>query len=557
MIIQNGLRKELVHKRYVLGAHPILKHFMNQLKISEIMSTYLTRDQRMTLSTDKTLTVVLHNILTNPMSLYEMGQWIEPLDETHVGLDAGESLLINDDRVAKALDDFYNGRHQDIFFRLALRAIKIFQINCQQMHQDTTTITFAGRYDNWRAQPAMAYGPNKDHRPDLKQLVLGLSVTADGSVPLNHQIYAGNQTDDRLHPDNHKRLRQLLERSDFIYVADCKLATDDNLTKIDTCGGLFITVMPRTWKEDWQFRQDARQKKIQWKHLLSKANNRKPDSKRDHYYLAQGTYATKQGYRLLWIKSSEKARQDQQTRERHIQKSLEGLKAIQARLNTYGLKKHKNIKNRILSILQEQQCVNFIDYHITQKSYTWNSYLKRGRPQATTPKKSVSKKYFTVSFEPNRPRLAQEKLADGVFPLLTNLKDHSPKKILETYKYQPFLEKRHSQLKTYQEIAPVFLKKSERVIAYLHMQVMALMVATLIERQLRLAMKRQAVDSLPIYPEDKHCPYPTTFDIVRLFNNVERYEVQENDRSFIFPAQLNKIQKQVLELLEVPIALYQ
>ena len=89
------------------------------------------------------------------------------------------------------------------------------------------------------------------------------------------------------------------------------------------------------------------------------------------------------------------------------------------------------------------------------------------------------------------------------------------------------------------------------------MQVMALMVGTLIERQLRLAMKRQAVDYLPIYPEAKHCPYPTTFDIVRLFNNVERYEVQDNDRTFIFPSQLNKIQKQVLELLEVPIALYQ
>jgi len=183
--------------------------------------------------------------------------------------------------------------------------------------------------------------------------------------------------------------------------------------------------------------------------------------------------------------------------------------------------------------------------------------VKPGRPQATAAQKAVSRIYFTLTFAPNRQRLAQENLTDGVFPLLTNLKEHSPKKILETYKYQPFLEKRHSQLKTYQQIAPVFLKKSQRVIAYLHMHVMALMVATLIERQLRLAMKRQAVDSLPLYPEGKLCPYPTTFDIVRLFNNVERYEVQENDRAFVFPAQLNKVQKQVLELLEIPIALYQ
>ena len=135
MIIQNGIHKELIHKRYVLGAHPILQHFMNQLKIPEIMSTYLPKDQRTILSTDKTLTIILHNILTHPMPLYEIAQWIQPLDESRIGLESKESLLVNDDRVAKALDFFYKSRHQDIFFRLALRAIKIFQIDCQFKHR--------------------------------------------------------------------------------------------------------------------------------------------------------------------------------------------------------------------------------------------------------------------------------------------------------------------------------------------------------------------------------------------------------------------------------------
>ena len=182
MIIQMGLRKELIHKRYVLGAHPILQHFMDRLKIPEIMSTYLPKDQRTHLSTEKTLTVVLHNILTHSMPLDEIAQWLQPLAEAHVGLESGEFLFVNDDRVAKALDHFYHSRHQDIFFRLALRAIKLFKIDCQQIHQDTTTITFSGRYDNWRTPTALAYGINKDHRPDLKQLVLGLSVSADGAV---------------------------------------------------------------------------------------------------------------------------------------------------------------------------------------------------------------------------------------------------------------------------------------------------------------------------------------------------------------------------------------
>jgi transposase len=152
-----------------------------------------------------------------------------------------------------------------------------------------------------------------------------------------------------------------------------------------------------------------------------------------------------------------------------------------------------------------------------------------------------------------------EKTTDGVFPLITNLdaKTHSAKKVLEIYKFQPFLEKRHTQLKTYQEIAPVYLKKPERVVAFLHIHVMALMVSTLIERKLRQAMRKKGISSIPIYPENRPCKSPTMFDIARLFRYVERYEVAMGDETIVFPAALTKTQKEVLTLLEVPIAAYQ
>ena len=143
--------------------------------------------------------------------------------------------------------------------------------------------------------------------------------------------------------------------------------------------------------------------------------------------------------------------------------------------------------------------------------------------------------------------------------MLTSLdsKTYPAKKVLEIYKFQPFIEKRYSQLKTYQEIAPVYLKKAERVVAFLHIHVMALMVAAFIERKLRLGMQQEGTDSLPIYPEQRACKSPTIFDIVRLFRNVERYEVTTRDETIIFPAELTRAQKNVLRLLEVPTAEYQ
>ncbi len=556
MIIQQGLRKDIVHKKYLIGAHPIIQFFIDKLKIDEIIGSYVRQDKRIKLSAEKTLSVMIHNYLTSPLPMYEILEWLRPLDEEKLGLRHSEASLINDDRVGKSLESLYFGRHKDIFFRLALRAIKLFSIDCHQIHQDTTTITFSGKYAGCYAQPLMTYGINKDHRPDLKQLVLGISVTSDGAVPLVHEIYDGNQTDDRLHPANHSRLRKLLQRSDFIYVADCKLSTDDNLRKITGCGGLFVSVMPRSWKEDKAFREQVRNGRVKWAHLLSRPNNRKPESKRDHYYLAAGQYRTSNGYRLLWIRSTQKAKQDAETRQRNVGKSLEALRELQTRLNTYKLKTQKNIDEKIMAILKQNKCADLIGYEIHKGIQYKIRHKKAGRPGIADVGTSVENEYFSFSFQLNDARIRQEALTDGVFPLITNLKYHTPKKILEIYKYQPFLEKRHSQLKTYQEVAPAFLKKPERVIAYLHMNVMALMVATLLECQLRIAMKRKSIGSLPIYPEGKPCKYPTTFDIVRLFKGIERYEVVQGENLHIFPAKLNNIQKQVLNLLEVPVSLY-
>jgi transposase len=558
MQVQNGLKKNSSLAKFVVGAHPIIEHFIEMLRIREIIGTYVRTDKRMKLDDGKALALLIHNILTTPNPLYEMEDWLKPLDAEKVGLQPEETEWIQDDRIGRALATFYDSRHKDVFFRLALRAIKVFDLDCGRIHHDTTSVTFVGKYGGWSAKEQLAFGKNKDHRPDLKQLVLGLNVTADGAVPISHRIYDGNQTDDRIHPANHQALQRLLGRVDFIYVADCKLATKENLQKISTWHGRFVSVMPRSWKEDEQFRHRVRQGTIKWKHILSRRNHRKPDSKLDRYYVAEGDYETSSGYRLHWIRSTQKAEQDAETRARRMQRALDELRSIQTKLNTYQLKGRKQIEQRIKQILTEQHCQQVISHEIQATREYERIYQQKGRPTRDSPYTISWKQFFSISFSVDKDAVREEEKNDGVFPLITNLdaKTYAAKKVLEIYKFQPFLEKRHSQIKTYQEIAPVYLKKAERVVAFLHLHVMALMVASLIERTLRQAMRKKGVASLPIYPEDRSCPSPTIFDIVRLFKNVERYEVVAGDDTMIFPAELTNIQKEVLTLLGVPVAAY-
>ncbi len=431
MKIQAGIKRGSILKKFVLGVHPIIEHYIGRLRIREIIAGHIKQDQRLQVPCEKVIAVMIHNILTAPKPLYELLDWALPLSEQVIGLEPGESEKMTDDRAGRTLDLFYEGKHKEVFFRLALRAIKIFDLECSRVHQDTTTVTFNGSYRTWSAAELLTHGHNKDHRPDLKQLVLGISVTSDGAVPLDHHVYDGNQTDDKLHHDTHRRLRNLLGRSDFIYVADCKLATAENLRKITDCGGRFVSVMPRTWKEDKQFRKQARLGEVTWKLLLSRKNNRKPESKVDRYYLAQGEYSTSAGYALLWIQSTQKAEQDAETRARHIDRALDELRLLQGRLNTYKLKTRAAIQRAISKILKGNQCQKFLICRVHRHREFKIRFEKRGRPGPNNLGTKIFSSYFSLAFDVNSEEVTTDQLTDGVFPLITNVhKEHTPKQIL-------------------------------------------------------------------------------------------------------------------------------
>ena len=76
--------------------------------------------------------------------------------------------------------------------------------------------------------------------------MLILTVSADGAVPLAHRLADGNITDDQTHIDTWDGLCALAGRSDFLYVADSKLCTREQMGHIDRAGGRFVTVLPRT-----------------------------------------------------------------------------------------------------------------------------------------------------------------------------------------------------------------------------------------------------------------------------------------------------------------------
>ena len=547
------------HRVYHVGPLPLIRHFLDRMAFSRILASCLGAG-RQTPTHAQTLALLVQNILLSPSPLYRIAEWADPFTAAALGLNPDEKASINDDRVARTLDALMSMSARSLFFRMALHVIKQFEIDTARVHHDTTTVTFHGQYAASIREPRITQGHNKDHRPDLKQLVFGLNIAADGAVPLSHEVYSGNRTDDTIHVSNVDYLRRLLGRNDFIYVADCKLATRKNLTHIASYGGKFVSVLPRTRGEDQSFRRRLREGlRARWRRFLVIENKRRQSDPPDVYATTlAGPEKTEEGYRLLWCRSSQKAEHDAEAREAALRRSEAELFDLALKANTKALRSRPAILQAAKAILRKSECKMFFRIKVRTETRIEVRRLRRGRPGKNDPVREVRSRLYRLEYERIKEALRAESRTDGVFPLVTNLAPRrvSKKELLLIYKYQPHVEKRHSLLKTELEVAPVYLKKPRRAAGLVHAAFLAMMLDALIERALRKGMARQGLESLPILPEGRPSKTPTTARLLEMFSGVCWYEFQRGEETVTFPIQLTPLQRQLLELLEVDRALY-
>ncbi len=144
-------------------------------------------------------------------------------------------------------------------------------------------------------------------------------------------------------------------------------------------------------------------------------------------------------------------------------------------------------------------------------------------------------------------------LTDGIFPLVTNVEEFSEREVLDAYKKQPLVEKRFEQLKTDFDVAPVYLKEVRRIQALLCVYFFVLLAEALLERELRRAMHREGIKSLPMYPEGRPCRRPTARRLIDLFGNVQRHALTTNKRcDTVFVTDLSTLQCRILKLFRLP-----
>ncbi|OWK44283.1 IS1634 family transposase [Fimbriiglobus ruber] len=346
----------------VIGSLPILIAYLDRLKLAETIDRVVPWEGEIPLGT---LTAVLVlNRLLNPKAMFRIEDWAQTSGvAAYYGLEPNQ---LNDDRLGRALERL--ATHTDtIQAPLVLQAVKAFALDVSQIHYDLTSIEFSGAYEPAVARatpsegatpatsaPQPTYGRSKSGRKHVKQVQAGINVTGDGAVPVCHAAFDGHTAESTTHADNVRRLKEILPTSELLDIADTKRDTEENLWAIVDakgtflCGGAFnVGLQQRFLKHDRDLKPVTYWPKSQEKWA--------PDE-RDQYQAFELTERLgrivdgnkqKHAYRVLFVWSESKERQEIQTRERHVAKIRAEFDAIQRNLNRDTLKDEKTILRRL------------------------------------------------------------------------------------------------------------------------------------------------------------------------------------------------------------------
>jgi transposase len=541
-----------------VAALPIINAFIKRMELREFLALYLPSKKNLKYPHADAILLFVRNILLERQPLYKLSEWAARFDPHLVGLADAPPSLLNDDRVGRSLDVLFDSDRASMLTNIVLKVVDEFSIDLSQLHNDSTTVTVYGEYKDSRSARkgktsiALAQGYNKDFRPDLKQLLFTLTVSRDGAVPIHYKGYDGNTTDDQTHIYTWEALRRLTGRSDFIYVADSKLCTRKQTSYITKEGGRFISVLPETRKECSWFKEWYRSNKVQWDELFRRPDHRRPDSGEHIYWGYESAMPSDEGYRIIWILSSQKQEQNAQTRQRKIEKTIKELDTLKGKVGTRKWKTKRQIEQAVEVVFTKYGSSRWFDWKMVSKQIETYKQKGIGRPGKNTEYVKNVKDKWTFEAMPNGIKIQEDALFDGMFPLITNIetKELSMKEVLLKYKFQPYIEKRHQQFKSEFEAAPVFLKLPHRIEALMFVYFIVLLA--LIERELRLAMESEKICSLPLYPEHRECKYPTAIRIIDLFSDQRRHILFSGYKKVkYFYDPLSDLQTKILNLLNV------
>jgi hypothetical protein len=224
-------------------------------------------------------------------------------------------------------------------------------------------------------------------------------------------------------------------------VADCKLCSKTTLAHIDKHKGRFITVLPRNRREDKWFRTYIQTHDPPWEEVVRRPNPRRRGGPEDVWKVTDAALPSKEGYRIVWVWNSLMAAEDASSRQARIEQAYVGIERLQTKLQgkRCRLRLRERVEEAVQKILKEAGAERWVHVEIEEWKEPIYRQENRGRPGLHTRYLRKERRRFSVAARVRDEVVTADERSDGMFPLITNCKDLSLRRILEAYKFQPKL----------------------------------------------------------------------------------------------------------------------
>jgi transposase len=519
--------EEVEVQAYVANYYPLIGRLIEQTGMVSILTQMLdSSNQEVVVDAGTVIAGLIHNILSREqIRLYRLVDfWRDkPMPLMFPWNEQLSTEAINEDRAGRVLDSLHRAGCQKVLSAVMKQVIKQYQLDTSQIHYDTTSKGFYGIYPTQHPEqgPQLVHGLSKDWRPDLVQLLFGVTMSKDG-VLLAGSVESGNEQDMKLNHDWIKQIRQQLsleENQFLLYIADGAVVCEENLAELHSYKIDFISRFPQRYSLANSLIERALAED-QWQDLGSVA-----ESNTAAQYKGWQTTAELFGrnYRFLILRSDNLKLKETRVLERVIAREQESLqKALdKIELQTYStLEETEKVKK----LFYGQQKLK-LNYHLVEWSISEEDELVR-RSHRGRPKKGEKPSWRRVykvkgNLLPNSEAVASALAKCGIYILITSLDadKYPPKSLLLEYKQQYLPERMHAFLKNPQAVGAFCLKKPERIIAFGYVLLMAAMIYTLLERQVRKALENR--DELPVLGLDKRPTHlPTSWAIFTALTSI-------------------------------------
>ena len=493
---------------------PLVSACMRYLEISKTIDEILPPHPLNHVTTGECVEAMVLSILTGEHALYNVSDVLSRYDTSIIFQKRVDPNWFHDNRLGNALDDLNIVGLNSMYSAIISKAIIKYSIDISRLHFDTTSISLYGKYETDEENPLVIYGHSKLHRPDLKQVLFGLTATHDGNIPITGRITAGNTSDSTENRFNITSLIDIIpDLSKTMLVADSKFFAGQTLELAYLNHLPFVTLVPDTVG----LRDELVREEGNFKLLLTKKGRKK------------GTFEEYRGYSVIrpYVYEIEAKTEDEtkdeikdKTKnkikvERNIRflvvesTSLDKKKSntINKRIFTEGkelIKMAQGLQKKIfacekdaLAEVSRMKKKEKISYHsLDYKVKKIEIVAKRGKGRPKGGEKVITEDGWIIesSFSQDKEKIEEIRKMESRYVLATSELDNeklSDEEVLNVYKGQAGIESNFKWIKNPAAVAPIFLNTPERILSLGFVYLVALMVYTLMERQIRKMLKEE------------------------------------------------------------------